>query len=737
MNIVPSERYVLANTPDAAGGPGSDQFDVRAWAMVVLHRWRLILAAAAAVAGLVLVALLLQPKYYTATTAIMINPREQRVLNAEQSMTDNVATAAVVVSEIEVLVSRRLVERLVDALNLESDPNWNPRLAPSNSVSAWITRLLEDADSGQSDKRLVADRLMKSIRAKRRELSFVIDFHVRSRDPVSAARIANAAIETYLQLGFENRIESGQRASGWLADRVEELRKEVAAKESAAQAYQAKSGLLTSQGVSLTETQVAQMQADVILARSELAEREARYNQVRQLVVAGGSGDSLAGVLNSEVIRDLRQRETDLMRKQAELDNTLGDLHPSVQNNRLELANVRKQIQAEVVRFQANLRNEVEVSRARVKAMNEALDGVRGRLVQNNTALVKLNELQRDAEATRSVYESFLQRLHQVSDQGRLEASDVRVVAFAEPPRKPDSPGFIVLLVISLGVGACAGLGLVMVLEMLSDGIQNPGQISAKLGLPVIASIPAASEKLLKSLGAGRRQPADIISARPMSAYAEGFRVLKTAIDYSRHDHRDRVVAITSALPGEGKTTCSLSLGRICARAGQRTLLIDCDLRLHSLNTMLRIAPTRGLHEVLNGKAKWQDVVHADEESGLRVLPVGLASGDTEEAFTTDAMRVLLEDLRRSFNLIILDCPPVLAVAEARVIASYADDVILVARSRRTSTHTAHDALQQLMMTGSKMLGVAINFVDPNASGAGSYGHSLYYGSATRSYHSA
>jgi capsular exopolysaccharide synthesis family protein len=291
-----------------------------------------------------------------------------------------------------------------------------------------------------------------------------------------------------------------------------------------------------------------------------------------------------------------------------------------------------------------------------------------------------------------------------------------------------------VALAIVLGAGI--GVGLALLLETLDDGVRNPADAELKLGVPAIASIPLVSEKALRLLEPSDRHPAGMAAAKPMSGFAEAFRVLKTAIAYSSVDRDNRVIAVASALPGEGKTTCSLSLARIASMSGLRVLLVDCDLRRHSLNELLNIAPQQGLLQVLAGEADWRQVIGQDEVSGVNVLPAAASTFTPRDVFGSAAMQRLLDEVRPIFDLVILDCAPVLAVADTRVIAAQADGVVVIARWGKTSIRAIADGLDQLESTGAKVIGLAINCVDPRVPGRGSYGDALYYESARQGYYS-
>lgn len=678
--------------------PPNEGLDLQALIAAMLRRWRVIAAVGALAFASVLIALLTQPREYTATASIMINPREAQVVGAEQSIVQGPPNAAVVDSEIEVLRSPRIAFAVAQNLHLDIDPYWG---SPGSNDGV----------------REAARRVAAAIQVQRRALSYVIDVRATARDPDEAARIANAVVNEYLRASDSVRLTATERASNWLGQRLAQLRQDVQTKEAEAEAFRAATGLLTAEGRSLTEAQTTQTQQSVLDARADLAEREARYRQVLALSQGGGSVASIDQALESATIRDLRQQEALLTRQQAEYANTLGERHPFVARNAAELQDIRQQLNAEIARIAERARNDVDVARARVAMLERSLGASAGRLATNNADQVRLRELERDAAAARAVYESFLQRSHEIAGQGQLGQTAAQVVAEAEPPNAPSSPRLVLGVVLALLAGLVAGAVAGLAAEALDDTVKSSEDIEQRLGLSTLAVVPTVEAKALRLLAPEDRHPAGYLVEKPLSPYAEAFRVLRTSLLYADMQRDAKVVAVTSSLPDEGKTTCALSLARVAALGGQRVALIDCDLRRRALNRVLNIHPRVGLIEVLSDQRGWNDVCGVDEPSGAHVIPLAETALTPRDMFSLPAMEDLLRELRSQYDLIILDCAPVLVAADARLVASQADTTILVTRWRKTRLREAEEAVRQLLPAGAKILGVAINGFNPHAPG--------------------
>ncbi|MFC7292886.1 GumC family protein [Hirschia litorea] len=711
---------------------------------LIARRLKVILSVFIVVSAIGIAITMTQIPKYTATSLLMISPNQDNVVSDTQSLSGNIAPNDTFVnSEIEVLKSPALTRRMVEELNLIDEPEWNPLLRTPSAIRQMISSVLPT--SKETNSPVNSDDLLNSIVSAVQNATsislkgktYVIEVAVTSESPEMAAKISNALANLYLGTKMETQFASADNANVWLSDRLEQLKQELQIKEAAVQVFRADKGLLTAEGVSLVETQIADVQSAVVSSRAEYAEKMARYEQVVELINSGGSADSIAGVLNSTVIRDLRVKETDIIQRQAELENQFGPLYPAVEKVKKEREDLNAQIRAEISRIASNLKNEADVVRTRLNTLESNLQSVRKNLISNNKELVRLNELETDAKAARVVYESFLTRFHEVSQQGELSSIDAKIVSAAQRPRTPSSPNIKLGSALSLFMGLGLGLGLAFFLEQFRNVLSSPEDVERLIGYPAIVSIPVVQKKDFKSLRGVNRNPAGYVLTKQMSAYAEALRVLRTSVKYSASSSPNKVVAMTSALPGEGKTTTSLALARIAASSEQKTIIVDCDIRRQSMNELMGLTPSNGLLEVLSNQAEWKSVVVKDPQSDVDVIPVASYTHFTpRDLFGTQAMEELVQSLSQEYDLVILDCAPVLAVAETRVIVTYADAVIIVAQWGKTNPKAVASAIHQLSSTTSNILGIALNKVDPKAPGKSSYYDSLYYKGSKKYYHS-
>jgi polysaccharide biosynthesis transport protein len=430
-------------------------------------------------------------------------------------------------------------------------------------------------------------------------------------------------------------------------------------------------------------------------------------------------------------MRDLRSKEAELAQRIADLSNRYGPAYPALQRAMEEKAALDRRITEEMQRTAAKSKVEADALAARLNTQESELASLRGELVSGNFDQVRLDALETDAQSAQSVYESFLQRYHEVARQGTLASVGARLLSPARPPAAPSSPHLLFNGAIAVAAGLVLALLAGLLAEQFRGTIETTEEVEQRVGARALVAIPELRRRDLKHIPKRNRDPAGYLLTKRMSPFAEAFRLLQTSIFLSSHAP-NKVVAISSAMPGEGKTTLSLGLARVAAMGGQKVIVVDCDIRMRALNKVLGIEPQEGLQQVLSGERHWKDVVGRDEASGAHVLPAtGLTSKDI---FGSGAMEDLVTELSGEYDLVVLDCPPVFAVADTRVIASLADAVIVAARARKTPARALAAAIAQLEIAGARVLGVALNRVDVRK-GRRSFYDGLYYSKAFSGYY--
>jgi capsular exopolysaccharide synthesis family protein len=692
--------------------PNDDSFGLRDMLRTLRRRRLLVGGICAAVTLLGAAYAFLREPVYEATALLMMRPNEPQVATTEgqkQQVPDN----GYVQSQVEVLRSPALAQQLVDRLHLADDPHWG-------------------AGRGDARRTAAVRKVSNAIGIQRRDGTYVIEVRARSHDPEQAAQMANDLVNVYYLSREQARVEYAAQTSNWLSGRLDELRSEVQRREDEVEQYRAQHGLLTVDGSMLAEQQLRDAEASVVAARADLAERLARERQVRAAVSGGRSAETLAGALSSDTMTQLRTRQADVTRRLAEYNERYGELHPSVRNAEAERDDINRQIQAEVSRLAQNLDDEADIASARVATLQGHLSSVRGQLVGNNAQQVRLRELERNAQAARAVYENFLLRYHEVSDGVAGLGGDAQIIASASAPTDPVSRAPLVIIFLAAILGLAAGALAAFLVEQFTTTLQSADEVERKLGVPILTSVPQLASGSFHRLTSTERHPAGYLVAKPMSAFAESMRMLRARITHAGVADGVKAVAVTSALAAEGKSSIALSLARVTALSGRKAILVDCDLRRRSLNHMLCIEPRAGITQVLRGQTPWREATGSDEFSGAHILPAAAEEFTSEDLFGTPAMRDLVRELSGVYDLVLLDCAPVLTLAEVRDLAAMADGVVLVARRNSTEVAALQTAVHELKAVNAEILGVAFNGVDMRAPGRLSYADPLYFSHAEK-----
>ena len=725
-----------------ASDAGAPAFDLNVIIAIFRRRLRLFAAVALAVFVAVVLFTLQQTPLYSTQAQVMIDVRQEQVTDMNAVLSGLPADSAVVDTEVEVLRSRSLAGRVVDQLKLDQDPYYNPNLAGAKGVKAWLPFLkstvaptaANDPAAAQRLRERIVDRVLSGLTVRRAGVTYLITVQYTHPDPAEAARLANTFADLYLTEQLEAKFEATKQANAWLDTRVADLRGQLQQAEAEVQQYKIANNLLSAQGATLTEQEISGLNQQLATARAEQAETDARLSIARNQLARGSNGDDLGESLNSPVVQQLRKQRAEKSAQVNAMAERYDERWPDLIKARRELSDIDTQIQAEIKRIISNLEAQAQISRQRTGSVAGSVGAARGTLAGNNRAGIRLAELERKAESVRTLYESLLARFKQTTTQQGIEQPDARVISRATIPTKPSAPKPSLNLLIGLVAALGAGGAAVVLAEVMMAGLFTEDEVERRLGVPYLGSVPLLSSTLDDARAARGLAPPDYLLNKPLSSFAESLRKLRAAILFSKVGESVKVIAVTSSLPGEGKTTTTFSLGRTLAASGANVVVVDCDLRQGAINRFLPTAPTVGLVEVLNGAATLDEALYADE-SGAKVLPLTKSAYTPRDVFGSAAFQRLLAELRQRFDVVLLDTAPLLAIADTRILAPHADAVVMLARWKRTPVKAITSALSLLQGRGVFLAGVALTQMDLKAQSRYGYGDAGYYYKSYRKYY--
>ena len=720
-------------------GNRDEGIDILAFAASVWRRRAIVLGVAAILFVIAFVYVLQLTPRYEASSLVRIGGPKSNVVDIQEVLQGPGQEQGVVDTEIEVISSRDLLGRVAGKLQLEQNPVFNPALRAGDG-SAWryvnplyyvgLVRGLfagqEQPSSGLTDedakvqlRSQITDRLSGMLKVRRVRLSSVVSITIEAEDPALAARLANTIAEQYIVSQYETKFQAAESASKWLNERLGNLRQEVEAAEGALEQYRAKTGQLSgSSNNTLLSEQASQLNAQLIIARTETATINSKLARIEEMYGTGGV-EGVAKVLDSEAIVRLRSKESDLTRQIADLSQEFGARHPKMIGLKAQLEDTRAQIRQEVEKILVNLRNDAAAQRAKSNTLQAGLNSMQGEVGARSQQSAELAMLEREAAAKRTLFDTFLKRFQETSNSESLQQADATIVSRADRPRMPSFPKTGRFLILSIIGALGAGIGTAVFVERILDrGYRRLDQVEAATGLTALGAVPqVAGGDLI-----------DAIINKPNSSFTEAIRNLHAGIRLSSVDDDAKVILFTSAVPGEGKTAISTSLAVLLARAGYRTLLIDCDLRRGRTDERLGLQSKPGLVELLV-EPDLEGAVQLHEASGLNVVVGGGTTRNPQDLLASNAMREFIARARTSYDYVIIDTPPSSVVSEARILAAAADRVVLICKWNATPRNIVIGAERQMAAAGAQFAGVVISQVAPRSGLIYGYdSYSPYYG---------
>lgn len=672
----------------------------------------------------------LSPRY-AAEAWVMLDTRHVR-LGVDDMMSGLEVDGAVVHSEIDILKSYPLAQKVATALQLQKEPEFNPSLRkptaadymrhPLGFILATLRRLIlgpppapkpatveaDDTDSG------LVWSLMGHVSVASDGRSYLLRIQAQSESPVLAAKIANAYAHTYLLDQLELKYDEVRRTSDWLNAHLTDLRDKVRQSEDAVQAFKQAHNITETPGGTVMAQQLVQLNSQLVTAAAERAQKEASLRALQQEVASGDVTSS--AVLNSPLVQKLREQQAALLQRQAELATRYKPAHPTMVNLRAEVQDVARKLNEETSKAEAELSSDVAVARAREAALRQTLAGFQRSSDQQDTASIELHELERDAAANKALYENFLAKFKQASTQEDIQQPDARLVAPAITPSAPYYPNRSMLMSTFVVVSIALGVALAFLLEWLNNGFRTAEQVERELGIRALGLVP--------SVGA-EETPHELVISQPTSPYSEAVRAVRTALRYTKVDRPPKLVLVTSSLPGEGKTMMAVSLARSVARSGGKALLIDCDLRRPSVAKLVG-GTGRTLLDLFDGAAP-ETLIARDGASGIDVVTAKGGTANPQDLLGSHPMQAFLADMRERYDLIVIDAPPVLVVSDAVVLSHLADATLFLIRWESSTRKSVQQGLRLLEADGAGVTGAVITRVDPRRHARYGYSDAAYY----------
>lgn len=663
---------------------------------VVLRRRRVVVAVFLASVSVAVLRISLTRSVYQATASLVFERENPKVIDFKEVEQVNALFGdEYYVTQNKLLQSRVLIRTVIEELDLLQDPEFG---GPRSPKEIEKIRAGPPGESPVLEKSI--DNFLERLRVQWFRNSRVIAVSFEAYQPELAARVANRLSQAYIEQVLQHRYQASSEAAQWLAKQIDEQRRKVEAAEQSLQAFKQKEGIVNiEERRSLLEQRLKDLGGALTSLKTQRLEREALYEQMKD----ARNAEELPEVMRSPVVQSLRIELANLERQLAQLQERYLDQHPEIVRVRNQIQETRQKIAGEAQRVIRAAENDYKAAAAQEASVASALEAAKAEALDLSRRGVVYDSVKRELEANKVVLNSLLARHKETDVAQALKAINIHIVDPAVVPRDPvrPKPAFEVALGVFLGLGLA--LGLAFLLEHLDNTLKTPEDVRQRLKAPLLAAIPE-----LQSMPG---QPNTlVVGPTQQGPFIEGYRLLRTALHYSWPEEKgQRVVCVTSTAPGEGKTLTAVNLALTLAFLEGKVLLLDGDLRRSQAHAVLRAKRVPGLADVLVGHAKISEAVQRIPGTTLSFLSAGTAAPSPADLLTVSSFKRLVESLRDFYSWIIIDTPPVGAVADPLVISAVGDGVVLVAGAEMIPYKAVHRTLERVAETGARILGVVLN----------------------------
>lgn len=665
---------------------------------------------------------------FQAHARLLIESDTPNVVSFKEVIDEEQAKADYYQTQYNILQSRALARKTMEGLHLFQ----NASLAATDKKGVvgasvqWLKGLfvseavpkenqIPGADETAAESRAI-DGFLSHLEVAPIRNSRLVDVKYNSPDRILATQIVNTLSKAYIEQNLEYKFMATQDASAWLTEQLKDYRAKVEAAEAALQKYRENNDSISLEDrQNITVQKLADLNAAVTRAKTSRIEKEALYNQLRLSQNNPAQLDTFPAILTNSFIQSLKAQLADLQRQRASASEKLGDKNPEMIKMNSAIDNTQIKLNAEIQKVVQSVKSEYDAALSQENSLTAALSQQKGEALTMDRKSIEFGVLSRDVDSSKQMYNSLMQRARETGVSGALRTSNIRVVDPAERPERPVSPNKTINILSALFGGALTAIILAFALEYMDNRIKTPDEIKAHLGLPHLGLLPLIDTQDGKYLRLDTAVPAN---------FSEAFRVLRTNVMFATAHEVGQSVLVTSTGPGEGKSLVAANLAVSLAQAGRRVLLIDADLRKPKVHSVFDVQQEPGLSNVLVGNAKASESVRKASLSGLWLLPAGRIPPNPAELLGSQRFSDFLGSLRSHFDWIVIDSPPVMAVADASVIANRATGVLFVIGAEMTSRHAARKAVEQIETAQGRFFGAVLNRVDLERN---AYYYSQYY----------
>jgi capsular exopolysaccharide synthesis family protein len=700
--------------PSRHDAPEIETLDlVRYWRAVMRNKWRIAGLVAAIGVLATLYAQSLAP-VYRATATLLIEASKPKVVSIEEVYSAiGGANREYYQTQVEILKSRDLAGKLVRRLELAKHPEFDPRRQPRPFYYAWVPESVLAVEPGPapSDEAIaqaIVPAVQSRIGVQLVRASQLVRLSFDSSDPELAAKAPNALAEIFIQSDLEARMQMTRRAMVFLTEQSDELKKKLNGSENALQQFRERERIIDAKGVSLAgaSRQLEELTTSLVDARRKRAESEAALNQVHAARKDRSEAiESVPVILRHPLVIRAKELVAEAERRLGEASKRYGSEHPRMIGAQTDIKSAQENLRRQIDAVVQSLSKEYEVAKANEAAIERALERSKADIQSFNRKEFQLAALEREVATNRQLYDMFMQRSKETNLAGEMQSAIARVIDPALVPKSPSGPDKRRIVLLSVLGALLTAVALALLVERLDNTVKTSHEVEAKLEVPALGIAPRVRGK-----AAGHLE--QMLLEDSHSPFAEAIRTLRSGVLLSGLDAASKVVLVTSSVPEEGKTTVASNLALALSQV-KKTLLVDSDLRRPQIGKALGGEQhAAGLSDLVAAAVPVERCVYPVANSGLHVLPSGRIPPNPLELLSSQRFADAIEELKRRFEVIVLDSPPVQLVSDALVISQLATSVVYVVKADDTPYPVARRGLKRLRRVGAPVIGVVLNQLD-------------------------
>lgn len=728
------------------------------WRVLVKHRWIVITSLLVVVTTVAIYSLTMIP-VYRATTQILIEKNNPNVLSVQELVVMDPSGTDFYQTQYKILESRSIAQEVIKRLGLAQHPEFKPKEKKQENFISGFIKLLnldkllgfkdpEKKQENQQEKQpyseessslaaapiddsAIVNPFLNKLKIEPIRNSRLVKINFESSSPNLAAQVSNTLAQAYIDWNLGLRLKTQQNVSNFLDEQVKEARRKLDATEQALQQYREKYGVaaLSAKGGKglegehdISRLKLMQVNTQFVESTKLRIEAEILYKNALETLKTPKKAESLPEVIINPAILAIKDQEVRLLRERAEKSEKFGPKHPTMVSLNQEIENLEKKKLEEVRNIVDAMKTRYEVALSQERSLQKALMQSQDETISRDRIAIQYQVLQQEAESNRVLYDMLLKRHKETNVTEENRTINIHVVDQAVVPKAPVKPQVKMNILLAIVVGLFLGIGLAFFMEYIDNTIKTPDDLKRYFNLPYLGPIPHFEIENPKP-----PQSDLIVLNDPKSSASESYRGIRTGILFSTTGGSPRSLLVTSADAKEGKTITCSNLAITMAQAGQKILIIDCDMHRPRFHKLFNLENERGLSNILIGERDWREVKITARIANLEVITSGPIPPNPADLFESDRMRDLIKEVTQEYDCVLFDSAPIGAVTDPVILSRLVEGVIMVVKVGQTAREHVSNALRVLKDVQARVLGAVLNDIDTGKDGYYYYYYHHYY----------